>query len=91
MTTALLSSSTSSISSDENNISFYSVTVAAIFTGLQLFEAYKTDGWMLKVMGGFITWEALTYILQDLNFRAKKKGNAAFALGKLLENTNAVI
>jgi len=67
------------------------VTVAAIFTGLELFEEYKTDGWMLKVMGGFITWEALIYILQDLNFRARKKGNAAFALRKFLENTNAVI
>ncbi len=33
---------------------------------------------MLKVMGGFVTWEALTYVLQDLNLRAKKKGIKLF-------------
>ncbi|CAM4723320.1 unnamed protein product [Leuciscus chuanchicus] len=57
------------------------LAVAAIFTGLELFEEYKTDGWMLKVMGGFITWEAMTYILQDLNFRARKKDSDIFNCG----------
>uniref|UniRef100_A0A671N3J0 Putative ferric-chelate reductase 1 n=1 Tax=Sinocyclocheilus anshuiensis TaxID=1608454 RepID=A0A671N3J0_9TELE len=56
-------------------------TVAAIFTGLALFEEYKEDGWMLKVMGGFVTWEALMYILQDLNLRAKKKGSEICSFG----------
>ncbi|ROL48119.1 Ferric-chelate reductase 1 [Anabarilius grahami] len=68
------------------------LAVAAIFTGLALFEQYKEDGWMLKVMGGFITWEALMYILQDLNMRAKKKvllilflmGNLAFLISLLV-------
>ncbi|NP_001083026.2 putative ferric-chelate reductase 1 precursor [Danio rerio] len=49
------------------------LAVAAIFTGLALFEEYDSDGWMLKVMGGYLAWEALMYILQDLNLRAKKK------------------
>uniref|UniRef100_A0A672L2X9 Amylo-alpha-1, 6-glucosidase, 4-alpha-glucanotransferase n=1 Tax=Sinocyclocheilus grahami TaxID=75366 RepID=A0A672L2X9_SINGR len=52
------------------------LAVAAIFTGLALFEEYEEDGWMLKVMGGFVAWEALIYVLQDLNLRAKRKGNA---------------
>ncbi|KAK7118563.1 hypothetical protein R3I94_022150 [Phoxinus phoxinus] len=59
------------------------LSVAAIFTGLELFEEYKTDGWMLKVMGGFITWEAMIYILQDLNFRAKKKDSDIFSCGSM--------
>ncbi|XP_039526368.1 putative ferric-chelate reductase 1 [Pimephales promelas] len=59
------------------------LAVAAIFTGLELFEEYKTDGWMLKVMGGFITWEALIYILQDLNFRARKKDSEICSFGSM--------
>ncbi|XP_056105185.1 putative ferric-chelate reductase 1 [Rhinichthys klamathensis goyatoka] len=59
------------------------LSVAAIFTGLELFEEYKTDGWMLKVMGGFITWEALIYILQDLNFRARKKDSDICSFGSM--------
>ncbi|TRY95822.1 hypothetical protein DNTS_022041 [Danionella cerebrum] len=48
------------------------LAVAAIFTGLGLLEENK-DGWMMKVMGGFVAWEAVMYVLQDLNLRAKKK------------------
>ncbi|XP_077101171.1 putative ferric-chelate reductase 1 [Siphateles boraxobius] len=59
------------------------LAVAAIFTGMELFEEYKTDGWMLKVMGGFITWEALMYILQDLNFRARKKDSDICSFGSM--------
>ncbi len=74
-----LSSSTTSIFHRRITISLlFCDTVAAIFTGLALLEEYKEDGWMLKVMGGFVTWEALIYVLQDLNQRAKKHGNAAF-------------
>ncbi|XP_067291028.1 putative ferric-chelate reductase 1 [Pseudorasbora parva] len=63
------------------------MAVAAIFTGLALFEEYKTDGWMLKVMGGFITWEALMYILQDLNFRAHKKDSEICSCGPMKPET----
>ncbi|XP_058622044.1 putative ferric-chelate reductase 1 [Onychostoma macrolepis] len=63
------------------------LAVAAIFTGLALFEEYKEDGWMLKVMGGFVTWEALTYILQDLNLRAKKKDSEICNFGSMRPET----
>ncbi|XP_067234854.1 putative ferric-chelate reductase 1, partial [Chanodichthys erythropterus] len=68
-----------------------SLAVAAIFTGLALFEEYKEDGWMLKVMGGFITWEALMYILQDLNLRAKKKDSEICSCGSMKPETFLLI
>ncbi|XP_051971099.1 putative ferric-chelate reductase 1 [Xyrauchen texanus] len=49
------------------------LAVAAIFTGLSLIESSEEDDWMLKVMGGFVAWEALMFILQDLNMRSKKQ------------------
>ncbi|XP_051543211.1 putative ferric-chelate reductase 1 [Myxocyprinus asiaticus] len=49
------------------------LAVAAIFTGLSLIEGSEEDDWMLKVMGGFVAWEALIFVLQDLNMRSKKK------------------
>ncbi|XP_048031022.1 putative ferric-chelate reductase 1 [Megalobrama amblycephala] len=67
------------------------LAVAAIFTGLALFEQYKEDGWMLKVMGGFITWEALMYILQDLNFRARKKDSEICSCGSMKPETVLLI
>ncbi|XP_016134459.1 putative ferric-chelate reductase 1 [Sinocyclocheilus grahami] len=63
------------------------LAVAAMFTGLALFEEYKEDGWMLKVMGGFVTWEALMYILQDLNLRAKKKDSEICSFGSTKPET----
>lgn len=63
------------------------LAVAAIFTGLALFEEYKEDGWMLKVMGGFITWEALTYVLQDLNLRAKNNDSEICSFGSMRPET----
>ncbi|XP_052399219.1 putative ferric-chelate reductase 1 isoform X1 [Carassius gibelio] len=67
------------------------LAVAAIFTGLALFEEYVEDGWMLKVMGGFVTWEALMYILQDLNFRAKKKDSEICNFGSTKPETILLI
>ncbi|XP_043082115.1 putative ferric-chelate reductase 1 isoform X2 [Puntigrus tetrazona] len=67
------------------------LAVAAIFTGLALFEEYVEDGWMLKVMGGFITWEALIYILQDLNLRAKKKDSELCSFGSVRPETVLLI
>ncbi|XP_050953586.1 putative ferric-chelate reductase 1 [Labeo rohita] len=63
------------------------LAVAAIFTGLALFEEHKEDGWMLKVLGGFVTWEALIYILQDLNLRSKKKGSEMCNFGSMKPET----
>uniref|UniRef100_A0A8C2K5Z9 Wu:fj05g07 n=1 Tax=Cyprinus carpio TaxID=7962 RepID=A0A8C2K5Z9_CYPCA len=63
------------------------LAVAAIFTGLALFEEYEEDPWMLKVMGGFVTWEALIYVLQDLNLRAKKKDSEICSFGSMRPET----
>lgn len=49
--------------------------VAAIFTGLQMIDG--SLGWLQKVMGGFVAWEALLFALQDLNLRWKQKGEIA--------------
>ncbi len=79
MTTTYLSSSTTSIFHRRITISLlFCDTVAAIFTGLALLEEYKEDGWMLKVMGGFVTWEALIYVLQDLNRAPRNTVTLAF-------------
>uniref|UniRef100_A0A8C2ACY6 Wu:fj05g07 n=1 Tax=Cyprinus carpio TaxID=7962 RepID=A0A8C2ACY6_CYPCA len=67
------------------------LAVAAIFTGLELFEEYEEDGWMLKVMGGFVAWEALMYFLQDLNLRAKKKDSEICSFGSTRPETVLLI
>ncbi|KAL1248469.1 hypothetical protein QQF64_021787 [Cirrhinus molitorella] len=67
------------------------LAVAAIFTGLALFEEYVEDGWMVKVMGGFVTWEALMYILQDLNLRAKKKDSEICSFGSMRPETVLIV
>ncbi|KAM6953127.1 putative ferric-chelate reductase 1 [Aplochiton taeniatus] len=48
------------------------LAVAAIFTGLQLFDV--ADGWLVKVMGGFVGWEMIFFIILDLQSRCKNKG-----------------
>lgn len=50
------------------------LAVAAIFTGLQMIDG--SLGWLQKVMGGFVAWEALLFALQDLNLRWKQKDEA---------------
>lgn len=54
-------------------------TVAAIFTGLNLIDS--SDGWLMKVMGGFLAWEALFYIMLEVhNGKSKEKGTSLFFL-----------
>ncbi|MFT7809084.1 putative ferric-chelate reductase 1 isoform X1 [Arapaima gigas] len=44
------------------------LAVAAIFTGLGLID--NTDSrWLQKVMGGFVAWEVLCFLLYELNLR----------------------
>ncbi|XP_057178361.1 putative ferric-chelate reductase 1 isoform X2 [Triplophysa rosa] len=57
------------------------LAVAAIFTGLALIGKSEDEEWMLKVMGGFVAWEALIYVLQDLHKRTKKKDAEICSLG----------
>ncbi|KAM6953128.1 putative ferric-chelate reductase 1 [Aplochiton taeniatus] len=47
------------------------LAVAAIFTGLQLFDA--ADGWLVKIMGGFVGWEVIFFIILDLQSRFKQR------------------
>nr|XP_055037979.1 putative ferric-chelate reductase 1 [Misgurnus anguillicaudatus] len=57
------------------------LAVGAIFTGLALIG--DTQGWMLGVMGGFVAWEALMYIFQDLHMRATKKDSTICFFGMI--------
>ncbi|XP_071341641.1 putative ferric-chelate reductase 1 [Trachinotus anak] len=53
------------------------LAVAAIFTGLKIIDR-TLDQWLMKVMGGFVGWEALFYILLDVHL--KWKDNSADTL-----------
>ncbi|XP_061096392.1 putative ferric-chelate reductase 1 isoform X2 [Conger conger] len=56
-----------------NALAIKGLAVAAIFTGLSLVDYTQTQ-WSLKVMGGFVGWEALLYAIQDINFRHSQNG-----------------
>uniref|UniRef100_A0A8C5HWQ8 Putative ferric-chelate reductase 1 n=1 Tax=Gouania willdenowi TaxID=441366 RepID=A0A8C5HWQ8_GOUWI len=53
-------------------ITLKALAVAAIFTGLTLIDG-SGDQWMMKVMGGFVGWEAFVYILLEALFRWRLK------------------
>nr|XP_033773118.1 putative ferric-chelate reductase 1 isoform X2 [Geotrypetes seraphini] len=48
------------------------LAVAAIFLGLEQ-PSISGSGWMVKVMGGFVAWEALAYIILEVNAQLEKK------------------
>ncbi|XP_030429731.1 putative ferric-chelate reductase 1 isoform X2 [Gopherus evgoodei] len=48
------------------------LAVAVIFLGLQMLDP-SPSRWMVKTMGGFVGWEALVYIMLDVNAWLKKK------------------
>ncbi|KAJ8277992.1 hypothetical protein GJAV_G00082530 [Gymnothorax javanicus] len=56
-----------------NAMAIKGLAVAAIFTGLSLIDSSQGQ-WSLKVMGGFVGWEALLYAIQELNFRCSQNG-----------------
>ncbi|XP_078147573.1 putative ferric-chelate reductase 1 isoform X2 [Centroberyx gerrardi] len=58
-----------------NAVAVKALAVAAIFTGLKLIDSTE-DQWLMKVMGGFVAWEALFYILLEVHFRWKHKDNS---------------
>uniref|UniRef100_A0AAV2JIZ9 Uncharacterized protein n=1 Tax=Knipowitschia caucasica TaxID=637954 RepID=A0AAV2JIZ9_KNICA len=39
--------------------------------------------WLLKVMGGFVGWEALYFLLSDLDLRWNQNNDGLFLLGNL--------
>ncbi|XP_029554459.1 putative ferric-chelate reductase 1 isoform X2 [Salmo trutta] len=57
-----------------NAVAIKVLAVAAIFTGLSLIDSSE-DKWLLKVMGGFVGWEASVYILLDVHMRCKRSDN----------------
>ncbi|XP_030599625.1 putative ferric-chelate reductase 1 [Archocentrus centrarchus] len=48
-----------------NAVVIKAIAVAAIFTGLDLIDS--TNEWLMKVMGGFLGWEALFYIVLEVH------------------------
>ncbi|KAM9827299.1 putative ferric-chelate reductase 1 [Neosynchiropus ocellatus] len=58
------------------------LAVAAIFTGLKLIDS-SPGRWLMKVMGGFVGWEALFFLMLDLNFKCRLNGTGAKGSGTL--------
>uniref|UniRef100_W5KTA8 Zgc:163022 n=1 Tax=Astyanax mexicanus TaxID=7994 RepID=W5KTA8_ASTMX len=56
-----------------NALAIKGLAVAAIFTGLFLVDTSDSQ-WLTKVMGGFVAWEAIFYLLQDFYQRWKLNG-----------------
>uniref|UniRef100_A0A674AW71 Zgc:163022 n=2 Tax=Salmo trutta TaxID=8032 RepID=A0A674AW71_SALTR len=61
-----------------NAVAIKGLAVAAIFTGLSYFSTSE-DSWLLKVMGGFVGWEATMYILLEFHMRWKRNDHAESA------------
>uniref|UniRef100_A0A4W5JGF0 Zgc:163022 n=1 Tax=Hucho hucho TaxID=62062 RepID=A0A4W5JGF0_9TELE len=61
-----------------NAVAIKGLAVAAIFTGLSYFNTSE-DSWLLKVMGGFVGWEATLYILLEVHMRWKRNDHAESA------------
>ncbi|XP_048832553.1 putative ferric-chelate reductase 1 [Brienomyrus brachyistius] len=54
-----------------NGLTIKCLAVAAIFTGLKLVDT-SANHWLPKVMGGFVGWEALFFLLFDLHAQWSK-------------------
>ncbi|KAJ0059677.1 hypothetical protein NL108_009824 [Boleophthalmus pectinirostris] len=55
-----------------NALAIKGLAVGAIFTGLQLIDGTQSQ-WLPKVMGGFVAWEAIYFLLSDLNLKWSQK------------------
>ncbi|KAG7219564.1 hypothetical protein INR49_018991 [Caranx melampygus] len=53
-----------------NAVVIKALAVAAIFTGLKLIDR-SLNQWLVKVMGGFVGWEVLFFILMELHVKWK--------------------
>ncbi|XP_030063901.1 putative ferric-chelate reductase 1 [Microcaecilia unicolor] len=58
------------------------LAVAAIFLGFEQ-PSISGSGWMVKVMGGFVAWETLAYIILEINAQLEKKGVHKKTYGKV--------
>uniref|UniRef100_A0A3Q3GPR4 Putative ferric-chelate reductase 1 n=1 Tax=Labrus bergylta TaxID=56723 RepID=A0A3Q3GPR4_9LABR len=64
-----------------NGLGIRALSVAGVFTGLKLIDS-SLDQWLMKVMGGFVGWEVLFFILLFVNFKWKvpRKGKFTFCI-----------
>ncbi|XP_055086294.1 putative ferric-chelate reductase 1 isoform X2 [Periophthalmus magnuspinnatus] len=62
-----------------NALAIKALSVAAIFTGLQLIDSSQNQ-WLPKVMGGFVAWEAVYFLLSDLNLKWSQKSEGIILL-----------
>ncbi|XP_022620794.1 putative ferric-chelate reductase 1, partial [Seriola dumerili] len=65
-----------------NALVIKALAVAAIFTGLKLIDS-SLDQWLMKVMGGFISWEVLFFILMEVHITADLLLVVLFLLGNI--------
>ncbi|KAF7709011.1 hypothetical protein HF521_018068 [Silurus meridionalis] len=63
-----------------NALAIKGLAVAAIFTGLMLADSSESQ-WMPKVMGGFVAWEALLFLCQDLYHKYSQKDMDSCSVG----------
>uniref|UniRef100_A0A8C6TU01 Ferric-chelate reductase 1 n=1 Tax=Neogobius melanostomus TaxID=47308 RepID=A0A8C6TU01_9GOBI len=63
-----------------NALAIKALSVAAIFTGLKLIDSSESQ-WLMKVMGGFVGWEAVYFGLSDLNLRWTDKSEGRGVYG----------
>ncbi|XP_058493572.1 putative ferric-chelate reductase 1 isoform X2 [Solea solea] len=59
-----------------NSVVIKALAVAAIFTGLKMIDSTPNQ-WLMKVMGGFVGWEALFYIILEVHSRWKARSTDA--------------
>ncbi|KAK7881480.1 hypothetical protein WMY93_029889 [Mugilogobius chulae] len=67
-----------------NALAIKGLSVAAIFTGLGLMDS-SDNQWLMKVMGGFVAWEAIYFLLSDLNLRWSQKNEELHEFGEFQE------
>ncbi|KAM4722879.1 putative ferric-chelate reductase 1 [Rhinophrynus dorsalis] len=73
-----------------NALVIKTLAVAAIFLGLQLLDTTHNQ-WMPKVMGGFLAWEALFFIILETNAHLKSKETYEDVDGKVQSETAALL
>ncbi|XP_029314096.1 putative ferric-chelate reductase 1 [Cottoperca gobio] len=71
-----------------NGVAIKALAVAAILTGLKLIDS-TLDQWLIKVMGGFVGWEALFYIL--LEFHLKWMVNSTGTLESIMIKVDVLL
>ncbi|XP_039475825.1 putative ferric-chelate reductase 1 [Oreochromis aureus] len=72
-----------------NAVIIKSLAVAAIFTGLGRIDS--SDGWLMKVMGGFLAWEALFIIMLEIHDSKFKHTDSTVDLESAIVNVDGLL